>query len=433
MFAVAQVLDQLDRLTGADDDVPLRQLVLNFALHDGDLARNDEGAVVDLGGDIEFVKELLDGRGGELACSPCCQNGHTGCVGDEQVHGNLGALEFAGDQEVGQREVDRQRAGIVGTGTVDGVDAGSDLHRLLRVGEDVLAQAVERQRLSVADLVHDDDGAVLDDEHGGQSRLKMLVMVAQNAQIDNGGIAERAVAVLDGGAADEHSVCERLLDGGSGHVENEVLVAGLFECGNGIVQLGQIRAADAQNEARRLGDLVHVVEVVLVCAVQDGLAVLDGLDGSLRRLDVLGVDDDGAVGQSGCLFAQFDKLRAVACVVNEDALDHFALADTLVIDLPDALKTSLNSRIVHAGAQRGRKQVAVDEGLLMTHHNGLAAELVRADRDGLHGRRGGLGQKGDRLFGHIRALGDGNSALCDLHAECHAGGAAAFLTVFLRR
>ena len=199
------------------------------------------------------------------------------------------------------------------------------------------------------------------------------------------------------------------------------------------MQLGQIRAADAQNEARRLGDLVHVVEVVLVCAVQDGLAVLDGLDGSLRRLDVLGVDDDGAVGQSGCLFAQFDKLRAVARVVNEDALDHFALADTLVIDLPDALKTSLNSRIVHAGAQRGCKQVAVDEGLLVTHHNGLAAELVRADRDGLHGRRGGLGQKGDRLFGHIRALGDGNSALCDLHAECHAGGAAAFLTVFLRR
>ena len=44
---------------------------------------------------------------------------------------------------------------------------------------------------------------------------------------------------------------------GGGHVENEVLVAGLFECGNGVVQLGQIRAADAQNEARRLGDLVH--------------------------------------------------------------------------------------------------------------------------------------------------------------------------------
>ena len=433
VLAVTQELDQLDSLTGADDDVPLGQLVLDLALHNSDLARDDEGAVVDLGGDIEFVKELLDGRGGELACSPCCQNGHTGCVGDEQVHGNLGALEFAGDQEVGQREVDRQRAGIVGTGAVDGVDAGGDLHRLLRVGEDVLAQAVERQRLSVADLVHDDDGAVLDDEHGGQSRLEMLVMVAQNAQIDDGGIAEGLVTVLDGRTADKHGVCERLLDGGGGHIENEILVAGLFKFGNGVVQFGQIRTADAQNEARRLGDLVHGREGILVRAVQDGLIVLDRLDGGLCRLDVLGVDDNGAVGQSSCLFAEFDELRAVARVVNEDALDHFAFADTLVIDLLDALKTSLNSRIVHAGAQRGRKQVAVDEGLLMTHHDGLAAKLVRADLDGLHGRLCSLGQKCDRLFRHIRALGNGNSALCDLHAECHAGGAAAFLTVFLRR
>lgn len=119
--------------------------------------------------------------------------------------------------------------------------------------------------------------------------------------------------------------------------------------------------------------------------------------------------------------------------MNEDALDHFTLADTLVIDLLDERDALFDGRVVHGGIQRRREQVAVDEGLLMTHHNGLAAELVRADRDGLHGRRGGLGQKGDRLFGHIRALGDGNSALCDLHAECHAGGAAAFLTVFLRR
>ena len=69
----------------------------------------------------------------------------------------------------------------------------------------------------------------------------MLVMVAQNAQIDDGGITEGPVTVLDGGAADEHGVRERLLDGGGSHVKNEVLVAGLFELGNGVVQLGQIR------------------------------------------------------------------------------------------------------------------------------------------------------------------------------------------------
>ena len=84
--------------------------------------------------------------------------------------------------------------------------------------------------------------------------------------------------------------------------------------------------------------------------------------------------------------------------MNEDALDHFALADTLVIDLLDALKTGLNGGVIHAGAKRCREQVAVDEGLLMTHHDGLAAELVRADLDGLHGRRSSLGQMIDALM-----------------------------------
>ena len=199
------------------------------------------------------------------------------------------------------------------------------------------------------------------------------------------------------------------------------------------MQLGQIRAADAQNDTGSLGDLVHGCEVVLVGTVQNGLVVLDRFDSSLGRLNVLRVDDDGAVSQSGCLLAQLNELCAVAGVVNEHALDHFALADTLVIDLVDEGDPLFDRCVVHSGIQRGCEQVAVDEGLLVTHHDGLAAELMRADLDGLHGRRGSLGQEGDGLFGHVRALGDGNSTLCNLHAECHTGGAAAFLTVFLRR
>ena len=109
VLAVFEVLDQLNSLAGTDDNVPIRQLVLNFALHDGNLARDDEGTVVDLVCQIELVEELLDGGRGELAGCPCRQDGHAGSVGDQQVDGHLGALEFAGDQEVGQREVDRQR------------------------------------------------------------------------------------------------------------------------------------------------------------------------------------------------------------------------------------------------------------------------------------------------------------------------------------
>lgn len=63
---------------------------------------------------LELIEELLDGAGGELAGGPCRQDGHAGGVGDEQVDRHIGALDLAGDEEVGQGEVDGQHAGIVG-------------------------------------------------------------------------------------------------------------------------------------------------------------------------------------------------------------------------------------------------------------------------------------------------------------------------------
>ena len=115
-------------------------------------------------------------------------------------------------------------------------------------------------------------------------------------------------------------------------------------------------------------------------------------------------------------------------------LEGVTLADALVIDLLDALDALFDFRVVHAGAQRRREKVAVDKGLLVAEQDGLAAELdVIADRDGLHGRRGSLRQKGNSLFGHVRALGDLNRALGDLHAERHTCGAAALFTVLLGR
>ena len=432
VLAVLEVLDQLDSLAGADDDVPIRQLVLDLALHDSDLARDDEGAVVDLGGDFILVKELLDGAGGELAGGPCRQDGHAGSIGDEQVDRNLGALEFAGDQEVGQREVDRQGAGIVGAGAVDRVEARSDLHGLLRVGVDVLTQAVQRQSLCIGHSRHDDDRAVLQREHGSQRGSQMILGAAELAEINDRRIAEGAVVVLKGSAADLNGVAEGLLDGGAGDVEQEVLVAGLLECLDGVVQFVEVRSLNAENDAVSLGKLVHGLEVVLVDAVDNGLCVLDGLDGSLGGLNVGGLEDHAALQRCG-LLGKLDKAGVVAAVADGDEFHVLALADTLVIDALELRDLCLDRSVVHLGVDGDCEQVAGDEGLLMTEQNRLAAELVRADRDGLHGRRGGLGQKGDRLFGHIRALGDGNSALCDLHAECHAGGAAAFLTILLGR
>ena len=432
VLAVLEVLDQFDSLAGADDDVPLGQLVLNLALHDGNLARDDEGAVVDLGSQIELVEELLDGGRGELAGGPRGQNGHAGRVGDEQVDGHLGPLELAGDQEVGQREVDRQAAGIVGRGAVDRVDAGGDLHGLLRVGVDVLAQAVQRQRLGVAHALHDDDRAVFQREHGRQSGLQVDVTVAELREVDDGRITEGTVVVLDGGAADDDGVREGLLHGRAGDVDDEVLVAGLLESFDGVVQLFEGSALDAEDDARGGRDGVHVGVVVLVGAVQNGLDVLDRLDGGLRGVDVFGVEDDAALKRGG-LFGQRDELVGIASVVDENGFDVLALTDALVVGLLHDVELRVDLGVVHAGAQILRKEVAGHEGLLMTEHDGLAAQLVAGELDGLHGGCGGLGEEGDRLFGHVRALRDRERALRDLHAERHTRGAAAFLTVLLGR
>ena len=78
VLAVLEELDDLNSLAGADDDVPVGQLVLDLALHDGDLAGDDERAVVDLLVQLELVEELLDGGRGELTSGPRRQNGHAG-------------------------------------------------------------------------------------------------------------------------------------------------------------------------------------------------------------------------------------------------------------------------------------------------------------------------------------------------------------------
>ena len=126
-------------------------------------------------------------------------------------------------------------------------------------------------------------------------------------------------------------------------------------------------------------------------------------------------------------------MASTAALADGDEFHVLALADTLVIDALELCDLCLDRSVVHLGVDRDGEQVAGDEGLLMTEQDRLAAELVAGDLDGLHGRRSGLRQKRDGFRGHVRALGDGQRALCDLHAECHAGGAAAFLTILLGR
>ena len=133
-----------------------------------------------------------------------------------------------------------------------------------------------------------------------------------------------------------------------GDVEDQVLVAGLLELGDGVVQLGEVRAADAQDDACCRGDLAHGGEVVLVGAVQDGLVVLDGLDSRLGGVDVLGVDDDGAVRHEPLPFCRARRTVALspASCTNTHST-HLTLADALVVDLLDALDARVDRSVVH--------------------------------------------------------------------------------------
>ena len=243
---------------------------------------------------------------------------------------------------------------------------------------------------------------------------------------------EGAVAVLQGGTAHQYGVGEGFLDGGAGHVDDQILVLQLLQRGHGVVDLGQIGALDAQHHTGLHGQGAHGLVVVLIGAVQHRLGVADGGQRQLGVVHAVGVDDDGTLG-SGSLLAQVGQTCAVAAVVNQQELHILTLADTLVIHGLHLGQLGVHSGVVHAGAQGHGKAVAVDEGLFMTHHDGLAAQLHAAHLDGLHGGRGSLAQQGDGLVGHIGALLDGQRALRHLHAECHTSGNAALLAVLLGR
>ena len=196
------------------------------------------------------------------------------------------------------------------------------------------------------------------------------------------------------------------------------------------MELVQVLTADAQDDAGLGSQLVHGFVVGSVGAVEDDGHALDSGEGLLSQLNALDVQDQSAVIALGLLNESQVVLGGlVGAVSNADDLDAHTLADTIVVNGGNLLETL--GGVVHAVANGSAVQAAGNEGLLMTEENGLAAQLVVAEGDGLHGRSSLLGEAGDSVRGEVGALIQGQSALSDLHAESHAGGAAAFFTVRL--
>ena len=260
----------------------------------------------------------------------------------------------------------------------------------------------------------------------------MVIAAGNAAYVDDGGIAEAAVAILDGSAAHQNGVGQRLLGGLAGDVQHQVLVAGGFQLLHGVVQVGDGVGVNAQNNTGLLGDSVHSLIVFRGSAVENDVLARD-CQSSLGALHIPALQDQVTAGSSGLL----DQLRVDSgiglLVGDENELNVHSLADTLVVNLLQVGQLLVGFLSGHAGADGNCVQVLVDQSLLVTEEDSLAAQLVIADGDGLHGRRGLLVEHRLRVVREVGALVDGHSTLRHLHAECHTGGAAALLTVLLRR
>ena len=262
----------------------------------------------------------------------------------------------------------------------------------------------------------------------------MHVAAADLAQVHDGGIAEAAVAVLDGGAADQNGVGQGLLAGLAGDIQNQVLVVGGFQLLHGVIQIGDVLSPNAQNNAILLGNLVHSLPVGGGSAVQNGLGVLHGSQSGLGALHIPALQNQVPAGSQRLLSQSGVSGGIGALVADENGLHIHPLADTLVVDLGHVGQLLVDLRLGHRGGDGHGVQVLVDQGLLMTEQDGLAAQLViLTEGNGLHSGGSGLVQHCLCVVREVGALINGNSALSHLHAECHTGGAAALLTVLLGR
>src|SRR5450756_3052343 len=104
-YQVPEVHRDVARLAGPDQDLPVRQLLVQLPGYLCHVAGDGELAVVYLVGDAAGVDELRDDLRDELACSPGGQDRLALAVHDPEPGVDLARLDLAGDYEVGEREV----------------------------------------------------------------------------------------------------------------------------------------------------------------------------------------------------------------------------------------------------------------------------------------------------------------------------------------
>ena len=259
----------------------------------------------------------------------------------------------------------------------------------------------------------------------------MHVARGDSSNVHDGRITEGAVVALDGSAANQNSFHVSFLGRSGGNVEHQVLVALAFKRSNGVVQAVQVVAEYTQNHAELGGQSVHVVQVVSLSAIQDGLASCANFQSSASSIGAAAVQDQGAAGL-GSLLHQFYVSILVAFELKGQGLNVHTLGNTIVVNVFDGSPLLVEVSSGHGNGE----QVARNERLLVTIQNGFAAHAVlfstSTNFDGLHGRSSCLGELSQSFSRHMGAFVQANSTLGNLHSERHASGVAAFLAVSLR-
>ena len=216
-----------------------------------------------------------------------------------------------------------------------------------------------------------------------------LTWIIECSYVNDGGITEGSVLILQSRATNLYGGSKRVLNRSSTYIQYQVLIAQFLKSCCGIIELVDVCAANAQNNACLRSDSAHSLVVGSVCAIQNRLCVLAYCQSCLSCLNI-GTVKYQRLAAVSCLLNQLHiSINALICTVGQiQHLNVHTLADTVVINLLSCLKLRVDI-LVRAADGYCVSRLAY-KGLLMTAENGLAAQCVLSlagtNLDGLHGR-----------------------------------------------
>ena len=421
------------RFPGPDRDLPIRQFLFQVAADAGGIARDDQGASLDLVIDAAFLDEVRHRVAGEFAGGPGGHDRQALGVLDQQPDRHLAAFDFAGHDEVGEGEVGGDGHRGVFVRGADLVDARGDDHGLLRVGVDVQPFQQQREDPVGGQVAEDHDTAVFGDEDRGIELFHHRVS-GHGVRHGDGGEAEGPELGHQGGPAESNLILQGFLEAPGAGVDDQVLEAHAGKLGGQGGQVVVALAAGDQGQAQLFGQGAHGVGIGRGGYTDQGFALLGDLGPGLDDLGFIAAQDQAGVGLIHHLFDQGGEFAGIAVLVvhgNQFRPQH--QADPLILQLHELVELLVDFGIGQGGVYFPGNQGRIEEGLFVAEHDGFAADgldpVLHADLDGADGRRRGRGQLLPHLFRDIGAFFQFRLPASQGHGKGQTGGEATFLAI----